>query len=136
MVSSGLAISRLSITSSRTPSAVAERFIGIPYLWGGRSSLGLDCSALVQTALAAIGVPAPRDTDLQEGALGRVLAPDEALRRGDLVYWRGHVGLMRDGATLLHATGHAMTVVSEPLLEARARILAATGKDVTSLRRL
>ncbi len=116
--------------------AVAERFLGIPYLWGGKSSFGLDCSALVQTALAAAGIAAPRDTDMQERALGEAVDPEGPLLRGDLVFWRGHVGLMRDPATLLHANGHSMTVMSEPLPEARSRILAATGKDVTSVRRL
>ena len=79
--------------------AVAERFLGAPYLWGGKTSLGLDCSGLVQLALAAAGIAAPRDTDMQEAALGRpvALAPDLAgLRRGDLVFWKGHVGMMLD----------------------------------------
>ncbi len=116
--------------------AVAERFSGIPYLWGGKSALGLDCSALVQTALRAAGHAAPRDTDMQERALGRAVDPDGPLRRGDLVFWRGHVGLMRDPLTLLHANGHAMTVESEPLASARTRIRGATGRDVTGVRRL
>jgi cell wall-associated NlpC family hydrolase len=115
--------------------AVAERFIGIPYVWGGKTSLGLDCSGLVQTALAAAGVAAPRDTDLQERALGAPIDPAGPLRRGDLVFWRGHVGIMRDAATLLHANGHSMTVLSEPFAQARARILAS-GQEVSSIRRL
>lgn len=115
---------------------VAEAFVGVPYLWGGRTSLGLDCSALVQTALAACGRPAPRDSDMQEHALGRPVDPDGPLRRGDLVFWRGHVGLMRDPETLLHANGHTMTVALETLAAARARILAAGGGPVTAARRL
>ena len=115
---------------------VAERFLGIPYLWGGRTSLGLDCSALVQTAFMAAGLPAPRDTDMQEAALGASIDPDGQLRRRDLVFWRGHVGIMRDDKTLLHANGHTMTVHSEPLSEARARIKATTGGDVTSVGRI
>lgn len=118
------------------PVAVAERFLGVPYLWGGRSSLGLDCSGLVQTALRAGGHACPRDTDMQERALGQPVDPEGPLRRGDLVFWRGHVGLMQDGAALLHATGHTMTVISEPLAEARARIGTATNGDVTGVRRL
>lgn len=117
--------------------AVAERFTGLPYLWGGRSSLGLDCSALVQLSLAAAGHRAPRDTDMQENALGRAVEGGRSgrLRRGDLVFWRGHVGIMIDGEYLVHASGHHMTVVIEPLAEAVSRI-SARGSEVSSVRRL
>ena len=117
---------------------VAERFLHVPYLWGGKTSLGIDCSGLVQVALQAAGIAAPRDTDLQEQALGAPLALDAGLtlRRGDLVFWRGHVGIMRDAATLLHANAHHMLVVSEPLSEVRERILGKTGQKVTSIKRL
>ena len=76
--------------------AVAERFLETPYLWGGRTSEGIDCSGLVQTALDAAGIAAPRDSDMQEAALGGPVAVDEPRRRGDLVFWKGHVGVMRD----------------------------------------
>ena len=102
------------------PAAVAERFLGAPYQWGGRESLGLDCSGLVQQALYACGLACPRDSD-QQAALGRAVAP-EALDRNDLVFWRGHVGLMLDRERLLHANARQMQTAIEPVAEAIARI--------------
>ncbi|MEO8669037.1 MAG: NlpC/P60 family protein [Bauldia sp.] len=101
--------------------AVAERFINAPYLWGGRTSLGLDCSALVQLSLMAAGVPASRDTDLQESSLGATVT-DKSWRRGDLLYWKGHVGILTAPGRMVHASGHHMTVVAEPLETVLGRI--------------
>lgn len=118
--------------------AVAESFLGAPYLWGGRTPDGLDCSGLVQTALTAAGVACPRDTDMQERALGAPLelsAEIPALRRGDLVFWRGHVGIMQDEARLLHANGFHMLVESEPFAVALERIAKNSFGAVTSIRR-
>ena len=115
----------------------AERLVGAPYLWGGRTSLGLDCSGLVQLALDLAGIPCPRDADQQERALGTALPLEsEDLRRGDLVFWRGHVGLMLDGERLIHANGHHMAVAVEPLPVAVARIREKSYGPVTGLRRL
>jgi cell wall-associated NlpC family hydrolase len=104
--------------------AVAERFLNVPYLWGGRTSLGLDCSALVQVSLMAAGVTAPRDSDLQQLSLGRALNLDEdgSFRRGDLAFWPGHVAILAGPDTIVHASGHHMAVVAEPLADAVARI--------------
>ena len=115
---------------------VAERFLETPYLWGGRSSLGLDCSGLVQLSLAAAGVSSPRDTGLQEHAIGSQVEGglEGDLRRGDLLFWKGHVGILRDPATLLHASGFQMAVVSEPLADVLNRYEQA-GAAVTSVRR-
>jgi len=114
---------------------VAERFLFAPYHWGGKTIHGLDCSGLVQVALQSVGWPCPRDSDMQEEALGNTLAPGEKLRRGDLVFWDGHVGIMVDSESLLHANGFHMLVAIEPLKVAVERI-AATGKPVTKVRRL
>ena len=110
--------------------SVAEKFIGSPYLWGGRSYFGLDCSGLVQLALQAVGVDAPRDSDMQSAELGSLV--EGPLLRGDLVFWDGHVGIMQDEENLLHANVHHMAVVSEPLAEVSAR---AEG-EITATRRL
>lgn len=114
--------------------ATAERFLGSPYLWGGKTSLGLDCSALVQIAMHAAGHDCPRDSDMQEQRLGSRLAFDD-LRRGDLIFWKGHVAIARDGNTLIHANAHHMAVIIEPITDALARIKAA-GSEPTSVRRL
>ncbi|MGQ7792071.1 C40 family peptidase [Faunimonas sp. B44] len=118
--------------------AVAERFLHVPYLWGGKTSLGLDCSALVQIALGAAGVEAPRDSDMQQQDLGMKLPIVTALpelRRGDLVFWPGHVGIMQDPERLLHANAHHMAVASEPLADTLARF-GAKGITMTAVRRL
>src|SRR6185312_16349636 len=97
--------------------AVAEQFLGAPYLWGGKTSLGLDCSALVQVALQAAGLPCPRDSDMQELALGRPASLAD-VRRGDLLFWKGHAAIARDKETLIHANAHHMMVATEPMAEA------------------
>ena len=116
--------------------AVAELFRHVPYYWGGKSVQGLDCSGLVQLSLEACGMKALRDSDMQEATLGaRLMVNDlDGLKRGDLVFWNGHVGIMTDEKTLLHANGHHMMVVAEPLKDAVDRIAARYGQ-LTSIRR-
>lgn len=113
--------------------SVAQRFLGAPYLWGGRESLGLDCSGLVQQALFACGRACPRDTDQQE-ELGVAIAAD-AFGRGDLVFWKGHVAMGLGDGLIVHANGHHMAVAIEPLADAVARI-GATGSKPTGYRRV
>lgn len=116
------------------PAAVAQMFLGAPYLWAGNSIAGLDCSGLVQLSMLAAGRPCPGDSDLQQ-ALGAALADDALLQRGDLIFWKGHVAMMLDGATMIHATAHTMRVITEPLDAAIARILAKGEGPVTARRR-
>jgi cell wall-associated NlpC family hydrolase len=120
------------------PVAVAESFLGVPYLWGGKTSLGVDCSGLVQIALTACGIKSPRDSADQERALGSPLGAGDALarlQRGDLVFWKGHVAMARDSHTLIHANAFHMAVAIEPVAEAVRRIRAA-GSEVTNVRRM
>jgi cell wall-associated NlpC family hydrolase len=116
---------------------VAERFLGTPYLWGGRSSLGIDCSGLVQIALNAAGTGCPRDSDMQQDGLGRPLDPAESkkLQRGDLIFWKGHVAIARDADSIVHANAHHMATAIENTRDAIARIKAA-GSEVTSIKRM
>lgn len=113
--------------------SVAEKFLDVPYYWGGKTAQGLDCSGLVQTSLEVCGISSPRDTDMQETQLGKKLMVNDldGLRRGDLVFWKGHVGIMTDEKTLLHANGYHMMTVKEPMAEAVTRI----DGPITSIKR-
>jgi cell wall-associated NlpC family hydrolase len=118
------------------PAGVADLFLGSPYLWGGCSRWGMDCSGLIQIALIATGMECPRDSDQQQDALGRDLHLGEPFIRGDLVFWKGHVGIMANERMLLHANAHHMAVAYEPLRDAAARIAESEGGSITARKRL
>lgn len=117
------------------PAAIAAMFLDTPYLWGGNSRWGIDCSGLVQTACAACGIACGGDSDMQAADLGELLPEGTAPQRNDLLFWKGHVALVWDGETLIHANGTAMSTVFEPIEEAKSRI-AKTDGPVIAHRRL
>lgn len=116
------------------PVTVAQLHFGVPYLWGGNSSLGIDCSGLVSTGLRACGIECPADSDMQREGLGADFGGD--YRRGDLIFWKGHVGMMVDAETLIHANAHHMAVAYEPIAQAILRIEAQGDGPVIAQKRL
>ena len=116
--------------------SVAERFVGVPYVWGGKTWAGIDCSGLVQTALEAGGIASPRDTDMMESGLGAELPRDAPLQRGDLIFWKGHIGIMLDSARLIHANGFNMQVSIEPLTLVDERTQRLESLPIRTIRRI
>ncbi|MCG6901601.1 MAG: C40 family peptidase [Rhodobacter sp.] len=117
------------------PVTVAQMHFGVPYLWGGNSMHGIDCSGLVQASLLACGIACPGDSDMQEAALGVALGDNSALRRGDLLFWNGHEAMMVDHETVIHANAHHMAVTYESL-DAATRRIKAVGDGLPRARRL
>ena len=116
--------------------AVAERYLGQPYVWGGRGHRGVDCSGLVQVALGQSGHIVPRDTDLQCESIGDPIDSKASLQRGDLIFFPGHVGIMTDGSRMLHANAHWMAVTCEPLADVVARLATSHDHPVIARRRI
>ncbi|WP_425073946.1 NlpC/P60 family protein [Sagittula sp. S175] len=119
----------LSETAPQDPVAVSELYLGVPYLWGGNSIWGIDCSGLVQIGCVMAGHACPGDSDLQQAHFPTAPTPDH--QRGDLLFWKGHVAWVSDPDTLLHANAHSMSVAYEPIRDAIARIEAAGDGPVT-----
>ena len=118
------------------PVSVAELFLGTPYLWGGNSAFGIDCSGLVQAAFLACGLDCPGDSDLQQASLGTAVTDNGPCQRGDLLFWQGHVAMVVDGDTLIHANAHHMAVAYEPIETAIDRIAAQGDGPVTAHKRV
>jgi cell wall-associated NlpC family hydrolase len=116
------------------PATVAQLHFGVPYLWGGDSSRGIDCSGLITAALTACDLPCPADSDMQRDGLGQAF--NGPYQRGDLVFWDGHVGMMVDADTLIHANAHHMATAYEPIERAILRIAAKDGGPVLARKRL
>jgi hypothetical protein len=118
------------------PVDAASAFLDMPYVWGGRGGAGIDCSGLVQRGLASAGVSAPRDSDMQLAETGTLLADTEALKRADLIFFPGHVGMMVDADHMLHATRHHGKTVIEPLADVVARVAKEHPQAITARKRL
>ncbi len=117
------------------PVTQAEGFLHVPYLWGGNSRAGVDCSGLAQMAHLACGIDFPGDSDLQE-SVGHALPEGADVRRGDLIFWEGHIAMVVDGTRLIHANGHTMSVAYEGIDACIARIATQGGGPVTHRRRI
>lgn len=121
---------------AKDPVKVAKNFRHVPYLWAGDGCYGIDCSGLVQRALLSCGIPCPRDSDQQQSDLGQAVPANQPPQRGDLVFWRGHVGMMASATQLIHANAFHMAVAMEPFERAKARIAEKEFGDITAIKRL
>jgi len=122
----------ISNIAGQDPVAEALKLLYVPYLWGGCSSAGIDCSGLIQLSFATTGQEVPRDSDMQENFIGEKLPDDAVPERGDLAFFPGHVGFMLDDMHLLHANAHHMRVSIDPLRDVIDIISFQTDKQPLS----
>ncbi|AEI37360.1 MAG: NlpC/P60 family protein [Zymomonas mobilis subsp. pomaceae] len=120
----------------RDPAGIAEKLVGLPYLWGGRGWGGIDCSGLIQVSLMMTGRSVPRDSDMQQAVLGKEIAPEIPLLRGDCIFFSGHVGMMLDEERIIHANGFWMAVTIENLSDVVARLSKLNALPILARRRL
>lgn len=114
----------------------ALRFVGVPYLWGGNSAAGIDCSGLVQVAFWGCGLDCPGDSDMQRATVGVVVDSSSPPLRGDLIFWDGHVALCAGSDQIVHANAYHMAVTVEGFTATCARIVVMGGGAVRAIRRI